>query len=249
MIIGIAIVCTNSYFVLGIRFVKKFMKHYKGTSEIKFYLFTDTDPIPYLPNITVRYINNIHKSWVDGANSKFKNLIKLRESKCDYLYYFDADTNITKDFTEKWFIGSVVGGEHFDNKTRMKDIKDYDRNPVSTAYIPFDTKLSQTYYLGAFFGGKKDNVIDICKILYYNQMKNLKIGHEPIWNDESYLNHYYHFNPPSLIIPFSKFEFVTSDKGDVSQPHDITANVESMKKELLNNNNKLFDIIKGKIIF
>ena len=40
--IGIVIIATNAYFVLGIRFIKKFMQHYKGNSEIKFYCFNST---------------------------------------------------------------------------------------------------------------------------------------------------------------------------------------------------------------
>ena len=37
--IGIVIIATNSYFVLGIRFIKKFMHHYKGSQKITFYFF------------------------------------------------------------------------------------------------------------------------------------------------------------------------------------------------------------------
>ena len=35
--IGIVILATNAYFVLGVRFIKKFMHHYKGDSKITFY--------------------------------------------------------------------------------------------------------------------------------------------------------------------------------------------------------------------
>ena len=48
--IGIVILATNSYFVLGVRFIKKFMHHYKGESPVKFYFFSDEDPKPFLPD-------------------------------------------------------------------------------------------------------------------------------------------------------------------------------------------------------
>ena len=37
----------------------------------------------------------------------------------EYLYYFDADTSINKDFTEEWFIGDLVGGEHYCNRYEL----------------------------------------------------------------------------------------------------------------------------------
>jgi len=249
--IGIAMVCTNSYFVLGLRFVKRFVRHYTGNAKLKFHLFTDTDPTPYLPNIDVVHFNTQHACWQDGAESKFENILRLKDSECEYLYFFDADTNIVNDFNETWFIGDLVGGEHFANDNRMKDVKDYDRNPKSTSYIPYDTPLPQIYYLGAFFGGRKDTIIDICKILIHAQRQNEMISHEPVWNDESYLNHYFHNNPPQLTVMFKNFEFVTSDKGGISIDHDIKSKVDinEIKKTLLENNNKVFDLRNGHVVF
>ena len=46
--IGIVILATNAYFVLGVRFIKKFIHHYKGDKQITFYFFSDTDPVPFI---------------------------------------------------------------------------------------------------------------------------------------------------------------------------------------------------------
>jgi len=76
--IGIAIVATNSYFVLGIRFIKKFIHHYKGDKKIRFFFFSDTNPFEYIQDeVDVVYIPEIHFNRVDGTNSKFKNIITL----------------------------------------------------------------------------------------------------------------------------------------------------------------------------
>jgi hypothetical protein len=249
--IGIAMVCTNSYFVLGLRFVKRFVRHYTGNAKLKFHLFTDTDPTPYLPNIDVVYFNTQHACWQDGAESKFENIMRLKDADCEYLYFFDADTNIVNDFNETWFIGDLVGGEHFANDNRMKYVKDYDRNPNSKSYIPHDTPFPQVYYLGAFFGGRKDTIIEICKTLIHAQKQNQLICHEPVWNDESYLNHYFHYNPPQFTVRFKNFEFVTSDKGGISIAHDTKSNVDinEIKKTLLENSDKVFDLKNGTIVF
>ena len=37
--IGIVILATNDYFVIGVRVRKKMMQHYKGEAHTKFYFF------------------------------------------------------------------------------------------------------------------------------------------------------------------------------------------------------------------
>ena len=76
--IGIVILATNAYFVLGIRFIKKFIHHYKGESQIKFYFFSDKDPQPFLSNnINLEYHQVKHNNWVDATNDKFRSIIEL----------------------------------------------------------------------------------------------------------------------------------------------------------------------------
>lgn len=254
MRIGIVVICTNAYFILGLRFVKKFMKHYKGGHDIDFYLFTDTDPHPYTPNITnIHYFHTIHKHWVDGTNSKFRNILGLEKEPCDYLYYFDADTNIVNDFTEDWFLGDLVGGEHFNNCYKNADgspkEKPYDRHPLSRAYIPFNTDLPQMYYYGAFFGGKKERVLEFCKTNCDNQLADKAIFYEPIWNDESYINRYFHYNSPTYVVPTNKFGFCISDKGGIGETRRTSLEIDSFKKQVLENPESIFDIRHGELRF
>lgn len=240
--IGIVILATNAYFILGIRFIKRFMHYYKGDKQITFYFFSDTDPKPYLSdNIDVEYYNEQHNDWTDGTNSKFKDIISLSNCKSDYLYYFDADTNINKDFTEEWFIGDLVGGEHYGNRNFMSNGAGFDRNPQSKAYVPIDSTLPYTYHYGAFFGGKKDKVIDLCTILREWQLEDKKIPYEPGCNDETYLNAYFHFNPP-YTVPSNEFGFSISDKGGIGETRDISLDIEQHKLAILEGNDKIFDI-------
>jgi len=238
MKIGIVVIATNAYFVLGIRFIKKFMQHYNGNSDVKFYFFSDENPQPYLPdNINVEYIEQHHTSWVDGTNSKFINIISLENCDRDYLIYFDADTSVSKDFTEDWFIGETVGLEHFGNNDWMKEIKGYDRNPISKAYVPYDTPLFQMYFHGCLFGGAKDKIIDVCKVLRQNQLEDKKIPYEPGVNDESYINQYYHYNPPTHTVFLHEYMFNVSDKGGIENTRNVDLDIEKYKKILLKKNN------------
>lgn len=249
MNIGIVVIATNAYFILGLKFIKRFLHFYKGSNNIIFFFFSDTDPTDYVPStMNIKYINEVHNNWVEGTNSKFKNIISLENEDIDYIYYFDADTNVYKHFTDEWFIGDIVGGEHFGNRTWMKDNKPYDRNPKSKAYIPEDTTLPQMYYYGAFFGGTKYNVINLSKLMFSWQQEDKKIPHEPIFNDESYLNAYFHYNPPHTITN-ENFNFLVSDKGGIGETRNTKLDIESIKSQFLELKNTLnINIYNNKVI-
>jgi hypothetical protein len=249
--IGIVILATNAYFVLGIRFIKRFNHFYKGNRGIKFYLFSDEDPKDYIPeNIDLSYHYDKHDNWQDGTNSKFKNIVSIKddiEKNCDYIYYFDADTNIHNNFTEDWFLGDLVGGEHYGNRDWLKGGAGFDRNPLSKAYVPLDSKLPYTYHYGAFFGGKTSLVLDFCDTLIDYQIEDKKIGYEPGVNDESYINKYFHFNLPTYTVPCDKFAFAISDKGGIGETRYTTLDVQEIKNKILELKNELFDIQYNKV--
>jgi len=234
--IGIVILATNAYFVLGVRFIKKFMQHYKGDSKIIFYFFSDTNPLEYLSDgINVNYFHTIHNSWIDGTNDKFRSIITLEAEELDYIYYFDADTSVAKDFTEEWFLGDLVGGEHFGNRSWLANGAGFDKNPKSKAYVNPDSTLTKTYYYGAFFGGNRSKVIDFCKTLRDWQLEDKKIPYEPGVNEESYINAYFHYNPP-LMISGENFPFLVSDKGNIGETRNTNLDIDVYKKILLNGN-------------
>lgn len=231
--IGIVLLATNAYFLLGIRFIKKFTYHYKGNYPVKFYFFSDTDPKEYLPeNIDIVYHHQEHLDWVSGTNAKFKNILLLENSSIEYLYYFDADTNIIRDFDQSWFLGDLVGGEHYGNRDWLKDGAGFEKNPKSRAYVPAESSLPKVYYYGAFFGGKTDRLIHMCKILYNDQLADWSIDYEPGVNDESFLNRYFHFNPPTKTIACTEFMFVISDKGGLIDTRDVKLDIIKMKEQL-----------------
>ena len=244
--IGVVILATNAYFILGLRFIKRFNHFYKGKSKIKFYLFSDRDPKSYLPdNIDINFYHDEHSNWVDGTNSKFKNILSISNDlnkQVDYVYYFDADTNINSNFTEDWFLGDMVGGEHYGNRNFLSNGKGFDRNPISKAYVPEHSHRPYTYYYGAFFGGKTEYVLNFCNILRNNQLADKEIGYEPGVNDESYINHYFHFNPPTYTVPCDKFQFNISDKGGIGETRNPLLNIEDHLSVVIQNKESVFNL-------
>lgn len=247
--IGIVVLATNAYFVLGIRFMKRFMQYYRGNCKIKFYFFSDTDPEDYLPeNIDYAYYPTRNSNWTDGTNLKFVSILKLEDCDSDYLFYFDADTNVDKDFTEEWFLGESVGGQHYADQSWMKDKKGFDRNPMSKAYVPWDTTLPQTYFYGAFFGGTTDWMIGFCKLMRWYQLEDKKIPYEPGVNDESYINREFHFNRPSKVVPCTEFKFLISDKGGIGETRRMDLNTEHIKDALIHKRDEHINIANGAVV-
>lgn len=249
MRIGIVVLCTNAYFLLGIRFIKRFMHHYKGDKSIIFYIFTDKDPKDYLPDdIDYRYHHTTNKNWVDGTNLKFVSILKLINCEADFIFYFDADTNVDKDFTEEWFLGDSVAGQHYGDQTWMKEKKGFERNPRSKAYIPFNTPLSQVYTYGAFWGGTREWVMNFCKTMLEWQKADKSWGYEPGTNDESFSNAYFHYNPPSKLVLCKDFKFLISDKGGIGETRNMNLDVSKLLEKVKELKNDIFDIQHGQIV-
>jgi len=250
MTIGIVLLATNAYFPLGIRFIKKFKHFYTGKDNIVFYFFSDRDPRNYLtPNSNVEYFNLINTSWQDATNSKFRSIIDVGNTRnCDYIFYFDADTNINQKFDEQWFIGDMVGGQHFGDQDWMKITKNFDRNPMSKAYIPTDTNLHQMYFYGAFFGGSENNITNFCKTLESYQKEDSKLPYEPCANDESYINKEFHYNPPSRIVYNKDFKFAISDKGGIQNMRDSKKDVQYLLNDILELKLGVFDVRDNKVV-
>ena len=253
MNIGIVIICTNGYLPLGIRLIKKFINHYKGSNNLKFIVFNNESNIyNYLSEIEIPYVESIsneHKSWQDSTNSKFTNILSIHDMDLDFIYYIDSDTNIVNDFDDSWFIiGDLVAGEHFANRTSMLYKKNFDRNIKSCAFIPYNSnEINKMYYYGAFFGGRKEEVIKMCKILYNWQIIDRLIGYEPCANDESYLNKYFDDNKPSIIFN-NDFKFTISDKGGFNELRNIHYVDKNIIKDMISYKECIYDIIDGRII-
>jgi Glycosyltransferase family 6 len=253
MKIGIVVLCTNAYFPLGIRLIKRFMQFYTGEKEIVFFFFSDLSPYDYLPDTIpphyeIEYIYTTNSNWVEGTDLKFVSILKLADRDIDFCLYLDSDTNINQPFTEEWFLGESVAGQHYADQDWMKTVKGFERNPRSKGYVPRDTKLPQVYTYGAFWGGSKEWVMNFCRTMLEWQKADKKWNYEPPTNDEAYSNAYFHYNPPSKLVLCKDFAFAISDKGGIGDPRYMDLDVSKIKEELRIHKNDNINIQNGIVI-
>lgn len=64
-------------------------------------------------------------------------------------------------------------------------------------------------------------------------------------NDESYINQYFHYNPPTTVST-EKFAFLISDKGGMKDTRFINTNINLIKNEIKKHKTSNWDIINGK---
>jgi hypothetical protein len=254
--IAFVITATKNYFVLGLRLINKINKHYCGDSSIDIHFFSDQDPFPYIKHKNVTHVNVSHYEFEKIVMKKITNPININHKDYDYIFILDADTNISKDFNDSDFIGDLVALKHFLDKTKMSEVKHYERNPLSSAYIPYNTELAQVYYWSCFLGGTSKNIINIINKIIKMEEHDLAINLIPVWHDESYWNKILHHRPPTLLLdPFSTF-LGLSDKGNLKD--GITAgaweklfdnvNVEKIKDDVKKLKDKDWDIAENQII-
>jgi hypothetical protein len=247
--IGIVVLATNAYFVLGIRFIKRFDFFYKGNQSIIFHFFSDRDPKDYLPS-HIKYVwhKASNSSWQDGTNMKFSSILSLSNADLDYIFYFDADTSVEKNFTEEWFLGEYVGGQHYnDVNLKSNSQREFERNPQYAGYVPLDSPYKQMYFYGAFFGGSKEKILNVCTALQDMQRSDKLLNYEPLHNDETYINKLFHYYPPSKIVLAQEFQFAISHKGGLEcgrMDLDISEYLNLLKV----NKNRLIDIAYKKVI-
>jgi hypothetical protein len=223
------------------------MHFYEGEEKIKFYFFSDKDPVPFLPKKISKHVvffYDRHTDWRDGTNSKFSNILRLDFCDSDYLYYFDADTNIQEPFTEDWFIGELVGGEHYSNRTTLSNGQGFDRNPAGNSYVPMDSELPYTYHYGAFFGGDLNHMIGMCKTIRNWQATDQLVNYEPPVNDESYINKLFHYEA-NITIPIEKFKFIVSDKGGLGNTRDMKLSIDELLIKIKESKAQLWDLQNG----
>ena len=186
---------------IGIGKYKKFWADFYNTCE-KYFLtnhtkhyFLFTDNIEDLKNKNVTEIYQRDLGWPGNTLYRFQMFLKIKEEleKYDYIYFFNGNTLFLETINEEDFIPTkeenYLVALSWD---RYKNINineyPYDRNPKSTAYIPFNH--GHYYYQGGLNGGRSKEYIDLiieCNKQIHLDDKNKIIAKN---HDESHINKY-----------------------------------------------------------
>lgn len=194
--IGVLYICTGPYVLFWKDFLESFEKNFLPNIEKKYFVFTDATDI-YAENdknVNKIYIEN--QPWPLITLFRFSTFLKIEEviSECDYLMFSNANMICGNRVTEDEFLPRENMGEELSVTLHpgyygMENINfPYERNPKSTAYIPWN--CGKRYVIGAMYVGTSDFFIKMSKTLKKNIEEDLKNNIIAKFHDESQLNRY-----------------------------------------------------------
>ena len=180
---------------------------------------------------SVQVIRIVHGPWPDATLRRYEYIDDNRRlfRDRDYLFWCDADMRIVSKISEEILPDGIksglvgvlhpifssislrvplrktlagaklfrfLGSFHFYPWYRRGP---YEINEKSTACVRCDE--GDHYYMGAFWGGRTPEILQMSATLRHNTERDLSWGHVALWHDESHLNRYFIDHPPKMLSP------------------------------------------------
>lgn len=194
--VGMLYICTGKYTVFWPDFYRTFSQKFLPGCRKEFFVFTDAPAIEYGDAPGVHRIYQQAYDWPYSTLKRFSIFLQAEErlAACDYLFFFNANLLCSETVTEEEFLPRPQRGENlllvqqpgFWNKKPI--FYTYDRNPKSTAYIPYN--CGRAYVSGGLNGGTSSAFLALCHELERRTEQDLANGVIARWHDESQLNRY-----------------------------------------------------------
>ena len=206
--IGVLVIALGRYDVFWEKLYKSSEKYFLPGYEKHYYIFTDSKNLKYKDKENVHVIPHKKMGWPYDSMLRYNLFISQWKvlSQMDYLYFM----NINMVFRE--IVGDEVLPQKRNNGLMVlthfgfarhnanPDTYSYDRNPKSTAYIPYGQ--GNVYAPGGFNGGTSKAFLKLsfeCDKMIRQDLKNKIIAK---WQDESYLNKYILDKNPLILPPY-----------------------------------------------
>lgn len=202
MKIAILYVCTGRYAFFWKDFFKSAEKYFLSGHHKEYFVFTD-QTIEVMDNERVHIIPQQNLGWPDNTLLRYH----MFQGICDLLVPFDycCFFNSNAEFC------SPVGAEFLPTDNKMLFVQHpgfysssadnftYDRNPESSAYVPFGK--GTVYVCGGVNCGNTSSYLHFINSIVEATDDNRKRGVIALWHDESHSNRYALDNPHAVLDP------------------------------------------------
>ena len=195
MKIAILYICTGKYSIFWPTFYSSAEKCLFEGHEKIYFVFTDSERMRRSHPRNVMVIPQKRLGWPYDTLMRFEMFDTLRPSLLGfhYVFFFNSNMRFVKPIGQEIFPGpdkeGLVGVLHPGYySTKNSENLPYERNPLSTAYIPFGS--GSRYYMGGFNGGSAEAYTNMVAELCAMVREDLKKGIIAVWHDESHFNKY-----------------------------------------------------------
>ena len=198
--IGLLIMATGKYTVFLKPLFESADKYFLSQHNVTYFVFTDGD-IPCSDHAVKIFQQRL--GWPYDTLMRFSVYNAARDlfSDFDYLYCCDADM-LFVDTVGDEILGARIATEHPGFAPRSiggsRKRGTYEQHRFSTAYI--DDNEGEYYFAGGFYGGAKQEILQLFETVVKNIETDLKKDYIAIWHDESHLNRYFIDNKPTMIL-------------------------------------------------
>lgn len=196
MTVGILYICTNKYTVAWKDFYLTGEKYLFPSVTKKYFVFSDMSEVygaENNPDIVAIAVE--HREWPYNTLLRFEifDQHKALFEGCDYLLFYNANTVFTAEIQPEEILPTaeenyLVALSNQDVLFMKPDEYAYERNPLSTACIPYGQ--GKDYYRGGFNGGRTPEFLQLIKTCKEQTEIDLKNNLIALWHDESHLNKY-----------------------------------------------------------
>ncbi len=191
--VGLLVMATGKYDALGVKMIESARRNFLPDCDRTFFIFTD-GCVPDAGDV-VR-VEQKRLGWPYDTLKRFhvyydhKDLFK----EMDYLYAIDADMEFVA-VVGREILGDLVATRHWGFLDKPGT---YCGNKKSTAYV--SRKDRKHYCCGAFYGGKRDEILKLLETTVRNVDADLKKNVIPKWHDEGHLNRYFIDHTPTVFL-------------------------------------------------
>jgi len=194
MKIAILYICTGRYNLFFPSFYQSSEKYFLPLHSKHYFVFTDDRHISDTDKISVTYKEC--KGFPLDSLFRFNMFLQIKEAlqKYDYIFFFNANMKFVEYVNDEILPSETDEGLcallHPGYYRKCKWAYPYERNKKSTAFIKFDYNKNYKYYMGALFGGRTNEFLQLSSICNQNIIEDYNKKIIAIFHDESHLNAY-----------------------------------------------------------
>ncbi|RIY35567.1 hypothetical protein [Psittacicella gerlachiana] len=229
--------------------------------EVTFFVFTDSKELAqlYAYNPQVKIIPLDYQPWPLPTLFRFKYFLELESTLAEFAYVFFMNANFyckrplyAQDLlfapTGNWAQDLIVV-EHFGQNCLPEELRSYERNPQSQAYISPTPEKATTYIAGAFNGGTSQAFLTMSRELAQRTLTDYQNNLIAVWHDESHLNrllydldYQAHILPPHYVMP-QEYDFESRYVGERQDWFAVLLNKNALPfdPQLARDNQQEFD--------
>jgi hypothetical protein len=168
--------------------------------QVDFFVFSNQPAPDDLPS-NYHLIPTVKRGWPYDSQDRFKWMFQhaADDPALDYILWMDADQRFERPVCYD-MLGELVAVAHSHYVDSQKDGYPYESRPESRAYVPAENGRVQNYFSCHFFGGTYSKMMLALRTMYEWLEEDLKKDIHARVEDESYLNAYFYYNFPTVVL-------------------------------------------------